>query len=334
MSLEFYNPPLKIFSSSSTKKGVQIGGAKSIISIDSEHNFYNEGNIYTEMSWATFYEEEGLEDSIDTFTTTEYDSIREDPEALVDTIVKTIYQIINNRKIFYGIADFEVDAFLDTNTTVIPGLKLDYEIINKLLGAHKRTRERDLFPKIISDTEGIKKIKIEFQGTKKGNVHIKGSKLEDLINKLRLAKGFAVGIVCTSRNAANMYIMSDNIVFSKDEIAELYIDNENIKVIEYGIKKKLLFPISWFRIDIGVRSLETLELWDQIKDDPGLNKAFGHYERYINALVYKKFKSQAESQKIGTDSEDDFYNMSPKERKKALKDMEKAIEFLDKEYKE
>ena len=334
MSLEFYNPPLKIFSSSSTKKGVEIGGAKSIISIDSDHNFYNEGNIYTEMSWAAFYEEEGLEDSIDTFTTTEFDSIREDPEALKDTIVKTIYQIINNRKIFYGIADFEVDAFLDTNTTVIPGLKLDYEIINKLLEAHKRSRENDLFPKIVTDNQDIRKIKIEFQGNKKTNVHIKGSKLEDLINKLRLAKGFAVGLVCTSRNAANMYIISDNIVFSKDEIAEMYIDDDNIKVIEYGIKKKLLFPISWFRIDIGLRSLETLELWDQIKDNPDINKAFGHYERYINALVYKKFKSIAESQKIGRDSEEDFYNMSPKERKKALKDMEKAIELLDKEYKE
>ena len=42
----------------------------------------------------------------------------------------------------------------------------------------------------------------------------------------------------------------------------------------------------------------------------------------------------AESQKIGTNSEDDFYNMSPKERKKALRDMEKAIVLLDKEYKE
>jgi len=203
-----------------------------------------------------------------------------------------------------------------------------------LLEAHKRTREKGLFPQIIIDDNGINKIKIEFQGTKKYNVHIKGSKLEDLINQLRLAKGFAVGLVCTSRNAANMYIISDNIVFSKDEIAEMYIDDDNIKVIEYGIKKKLLFPISWFRIDIGVRSLETLELWDQIKDNPSINKALGHYERYINALVYKKFKSQAESQKIGIDSEDDFYNMSPKERKKALKDMEKAIEFLDKEYKE
>ena len=334
MPLDFYNPPLKIFSSSSTKKGVEIGGAKSIISIDSGHNFYNEGNIYTEMSWAAFYDEEGLEDVIDTFSTTEFDSIREDPVALVDTIVKIIYQIINNQKIFYGIADFEVDAFLDASTTVIKGLELDYDIINKLLKAHKRTRERNLFPKIISDEKGIIKIKIEFQGTKKKNVHIKGSKLEDLINQLRLAKGFAVGIVCTSRNAANMYIMSDNIVFSKDEIAEMYIDTDNIKVIEYGIKKKLLFPISWFRIDIGIRSLGTLELWDQIKEDPELNKALGHYERYINALVYKKFKSQAESQKIGTDSEEDWMIMTPKERKKALRDMEKAIELLNKEYKE
>ena len=334
MPLDFYNPPLKIFSSSSTKKGVEIGGAKSIISIDSGHNFYNEGNIYTEMSWAAFYDEEGLEDVIDTFSTTEYDSIREDPIALVDTIVKIIYQIINNQKIFYGIADFEVDAFLDANTTVIKGLELDYDIINKLLKAHKRTREKNLFPKIISDDQGITKIIIEFQGTKKNNVHIRGSKLEDLINQLRLAKGFAVGIVCTSRNAANMYIMSDNIVFSKDEIAEMYIDTDNIKVIEYGIKKKLLFPISWFRIDIGIRSLETLELWDQIKEDPELNKALGHYERYINALVYKKFKSQAESQKIGTDSEEDWMIMTPKERKKALRDMEKAIEILNKEYKD
>lgn len=334
LSLDFFNPPLKIFTSSSTKKGIEIGGAKSIISIDSSHNFYNEGNIYTEMSWAAFYEEEGLTDQIDTFMTTEYDSIREDPEALVDTIVKIIYQIINNRKIFYGIADFEVDAFLDANTTVIPGLKLDYEIINKLLEAHKRTREKGLFPKIIIDDKGINKIKIEFQGTKKKNLHIQGSKLEDLINQLRVAKGFAVGIVCTSRNAANLYIMSDNIVFSKDEIPETYIDDDNLKVIEYGIKKKLLFPISWFRIDIGIRSLETLELWEQIKDNPELNKAFNHYERYINALVFKKFKPVAESQKIGTNSEDDFYNMTPKERKKALKDMEKTIEILTREYKE
>ena len=332
MSLDFYNPPSAILASGS-KKGVDIGGSKLIVSIDSNHNFYNEGIIYTEMSWAEFYQEEEISDQIDTFTTTEFDSIREDPDALVDAIIKTFYQIINNRKIFYGIADFEVDAFLDADITVIPSLKLDYKIINKLMEAHKKLREKELFPNIL-DEKGKRKIKIEFQGSKKHNLHLKGSTLEDLINKLRLAKGFAVGLVCTSRNAANLYIMSDNIVFSKDELPEIYIDEENIKIIEYGIKKKLLFPISWFRFDIGVRSLETLELWDAIKDNTELNKAIGHYERYINALVYKKFKPMAESQKIGINLEEDFYNMTPKERKKALKDMEETIKLLSEHYKE
>jgi len=332
LSLEFYNPPSAILASG-TKEGVEIGGTKLIVSIDSAHNFYNEGIIYTEMSWAAFYDEKGLEDQIDTFTTMEFDSIREDPDALVDAIIKIIYQIINNRKIFYGIADFEVDAFLDASSSVIPGLKLDYAIINKLLEAHKRSREKELFPKILDD-RGIKKIKVEFQGTKKQNVHIKGRRLEDLINKLRLAKGFAVGIVCTSRNAANLYIISDNIVFSKDEIPEVYIDEDNIKIIEYGIKKRLLFPISWFRIDIGIRSLETLELWDRIKDYSELNKALNYYERYINALVYKKFKQSAQTEKIGRNLEDDFYDLTPKERKKALKDMEDAIKILTDHYKE
>ncbi len=332
MSLDFFNPPSAILASGS-KKGVDIGGSKLIVSIDSNHNFYNEGLIYTEMSWAAFYEEKGLEDQIDTFTTTEFDSIRENPDALNDAIIKTIYQIINNRKIFYGIADFEVDAFLDANVSVVPSLKLDYKIINKLMEAHKTSREKELFPNIL-DEEGVRKIKIEFQGTKRDNIHLKGSNLEDLINKLRLAKGFAVGLVCTSRNAANLYIMSDNIVFNKDEFPEIYIDEENIKIIEYGIKKKILFPISWFRLDVGIRSLETLELWNTIKDNSELNKALSHYERYINALVYKKFKPVAESQKIGINLEEDFYTMTPKERKRALKDMEEAIKTLTEHYKD
>jgi hypothetical protein len=327
LSLEFINPPRAILASG-TKEGVELGGTKSILSVDGNHNLYNEGTIFTEMSWAEFYKDlEGLEDQIDTFTTTEFKSVREDPEALVRIIVNSIKNIINNNKIFYGIADFEVDAFLNQNC-IIPGLKLDYEIINKLMEAHKKTRDRNLFPEIIIDTKGIKKIKMEFQGTNKKNLKIFGSNLEDISDKLRMAKGFATGIVCTSRGAANLYIVSDNIVFNEKELAELYIDDENITIIDMGIQRELLFPISWFRIDIGLSSL------DQIKDNPELRKSLELYDNYITNLVFKKYKMIASEELIGRDLDEDFYNMTPQERRKALQDMADAIKILTKKYKE
>ncbi|MBA7611846.1 hypothetical protein ES703_19077 [subsurface metagenome] len=171
------------------------------------------------------------------------------------------------------------------------------------------------------------------QGTKKNKLHLIGTKLEDLADVLRMAKGFATGIVCTSRGAANLYIMSDNIVYKEDEIPDLYIDQENLVIIEMGIQRELLFPISWFRIDLGIRSLETLELWDKIKDDSRLNKALDRYDKYVTSLVYKKYRDMASTEKIGKDVEEDFYEMSPAERRQALRDMAEAIRKLADEYK-
>jgi len=330
LPIEFYNPPSAIIASGN-RSGVEIGGSKSIISIDAFHNLYSESSIFSELSWAAFYDEsEGLGDIIDTFETKEFDSVRDDPEALTKIIVDTIYDIMNQKKLFYGLLDFEVDAFLNQNT-VIPGLKLDYKIINKLLEAHKRTRDEQLFPKILSDAKGTHKIKLEFQGKKRLNLHLNGNKLEDYGEVLRMAKGFATGIVCTSRGAANMYIMSDNLVFKDDVIPELYIDEENLMIIEMGIERELLFPISWFRIDLGIKSLETLELWEEIKDDPKLSKALEYYERYVLGLVQRKFQAMAST--IGTDVGENFDSLSPTERRQALRDMAGAIRKLTEEYK-
>jgi hypothetical protein len=329
LPIEFFNPPSAILASG-TKKGVELGGSKLLLSIDQSHNLYSEGTVYSELSWGSFYQEEGLEDQIDTFETKEYDSIREDPEALVKTIVDSIYNIMNNQKLFYGIVDFEVDAFLNQNT-IIPGLKLDYQIINKLLDAHKKSRDDELFPEILSGSKGRNRIKLEFQGSKRTNLHLNGTKLEDYADLLRMAKGFATGIVCTSRGAANLYIMSDNIIFKEDVIPELYIDEENLQIIDMGIERQLLFPISWFRIDLGIKSLETLELWDKIKSDSKLEKAIAYYDRYIGGLVYKKFQLMAST--IGTDVGEDFNELDPTQRRQALRDMAEAIRKLTDEYK-
>ncbi|KKM74001.1 hypothetical protein LCGC14_1404750 [marine sediment metagenome] len=329
--VEFYNPPSAILATGS-KEGVELGGTKLLVSIDARHNLYSEGIVFSELSWGAFYQDEGLEDQIDTFETREFDSVRENPEGLAETIIEGIYNIINNQKIFYGIFDFEVDAFLNQNT-VIPGLKLDYEIINKLLEAHKKTRDKNLFPQLLTDAKGAKRIKIEFQGNKKRNLHLNGNKLEDYAEILRLAKGFATGIVCTSRGAANLYIMSDNLIFKDEELSELYIDSDNLMIIEMGIERELLFPITWFRIDLGIKALETLELWNKIKDFPKLAKALERYDKYISSLVFKKFKVMASVEKIGTNVEDDFYKMSSIERRQALRDMAEAIKKLTEEYK-
>ncbi|MGV9205908.1 MAG: hypothetical protein ACOC44_18005, partial [Promethearchaeia archaeon] len=314
-------------------------GNMSLVSIDSVHNLYAEGNIFSEMSWAEFYKEEGINDQIDTFTPKELTTVRENSEALTNVISETLEKIIKERKLFYGIVDFEVDAFMNENT-VIPGLKIDYKLINKLMKAHKKNRDEDLFPKLLKDLDKsntrANKIKIQFQGAKKNKLHYFGSKLEDFAYKLKMGRGFATGIVCTSKKVANLYIMSDNISFKNEENAEdsLYIDTENKEMIEYGINADVLFPISWFRIDLGINSLKRLELWDQIKTNQQLQDVLQKYDNYITQLVIKKYHKLADTQNIGLDLGDDFRNLTPAERHRALRDMADAIRFLTKKYKE
>ncbi len=331
--LRFYNPPAALLASGS-KEGVELGGSKLILSIDGDHNFYNEGLIYTEMSWAEFYKDIiGLEDQIDTFTTQEFESIREDPKALVETIVSSIKKIMTQEKLFYGLGDFEVDAFMNQNT-VIPGLKLESTLINKLMEAHKEFRDTTKFPKLMKEEANTKFINITIQGTNKERLRIKGKNLEDIADKLRFAKGFATGLIVSSNKSANFFIMNDRIVFKENQEPEFYIDKDCIIIIESGIERKRLFPISWFRFDIGIRSLKTLDLWDEIKDDPNLIQVLNEYNSYIEKLIIKKYITLSTSEDIDTDFEKEFFKLNPAQRRKALKDMLDAIRELTKKLEE
>jgi len=331
--LRFYNPPTALLASGS-KNGVELGGSKLILSIDGSHNFYNEGVIYTEMSWAEFYKDIiGLEDQIDTFTTQEFKSIREDPQALVETIATSLQKIMEEEKLFYGIGDFEVDAFMNQNT-VIPGLKLDSNLINKLMDAHKEFRDTTKFPKLMKEEENTKFINITIQGTNKEKVKIKGKNLEDIADKLRFAKGFATGLIVSSQKSANFFIMNDRIVFQEDKEPEFYIDEDCILIIESGIERKKLFPISWFRLDIGIRSLKTLDLWNEIKDDPLLKQVLKEYNAYIEKLIVEKYINLGISEDTEKDFEKEFFRLNPAQRRKALKDMLDAIRDLTKKMEE
>lgn len=275
---ELFNPPVALLASGS-KEGVDLGGTKCLLSINKDHNLFNEANIVTEMSWGTFYDIEGLEDQIDTFTTKEYNSLRDDPEALITALITCLEKIMEEKKLFYGIADLEVDAFMNQNT-VIPGLKLDPELINKLMDTHKKQRDENLFPTLIKGKKGQNSVKISFQGENKKNLYFYGLEFNDLAKKLSAGKGFATGIVVTSDKAANFFIMNDSITFDQREPREFYIDQDCITIIEAGIQRKVLFPISWFRIDIGILSLTTLELWDEIQKDKNLQETISNYMKY------------------------------------------------------
>jgi len=276
--IDLFNPPPVILATGS-KEGVDLGGSKFLLSIDEDHNLFNEGNIVTELSWGAFYDIEGLEDQIDTFTTKEYNSIRDDPEALVKTIINCLENIMAEERLFYAVCDLEVDAFLNQNT-VIPGLKLDPMLINKLMDTHKKQRDKELFPALVQDGQGQNSIKISFQGENKKNLHFYGMSFKDFAKKLMAAKGFATGIVVTSDKAANFFMMNDSITFQDIIPRDFYIDQDCITVIEAGIQRERLFPISWFRIDLGLFALRTLELWDEIQESKKLKKVLNKYAKY------------------------------------------------------
>ena len=329
--LKFYNPPPALLASG-TKEGVELGGSKVIVSIDGEHNLYNEGKIYSELSWGEFYEIEGLEDQIDTFTTKEYESVREDANALAGTITKTLLNIMKQGRLFYGICDFECDAFM--GNIPVPGLHLDQKLINKLMESHKTTRDEKRFPKSIKDAEGKEKIKITIQGTNKEHLYLPGYSLEERAVYLRKAKGFATGLVIASDKAANLFMLNDNIIFKEGKESDFYIDQDCLTVIEMGIPRKVLFPISWFRIDLGILSLETLELWDEINANPRFREILDQYEQYINQIIIEEYKETAVSKSKGGDLESEFYQLTGLEKKKVLNDMAEAIKILTEKYNE
>ncbi|MBD3194077.1 MAG: hypothetical protein GF317_03415 [Candidatus Lokiarchaeota archaeon] len=326
MILDFYNPPRALLALSS-KEGLEIGGSKLIVSIDEERNFYSEGHIYSEMSWAEFYDEEGLEDVIDSFTQREFESINEDSEALVDSISETIHKIIKRKRLFYGVFDLEVDAFLNENT-IIPGLKIPPNVINKLMSAHRNTRDKILFPKILRETGNQTKVQIKFYGDKKNHLIFIGSTLEELANQLRAVRGFATGIVCTTQILANFYILNDNIVYKDEDERKLYLDMKNIHLIEEGIKNEILTPVNWFRIDLGIHALETLDLWEKIKNSDKLQVAIAEYDHYLLEMIFEEFEKLQTENEIGYNIMDDFLQMNAQERKEILKDISIAIKIL------
>jgi hypothetical protein len=76
------------------------------------------------------------------------------------------------------------------------------------------------------------------------------------------------------------------------------------------MKQNKAFPMSWFRIGIGLASIKTLEQWPEIRKDSKLKKALVKYFKYAKKGFKKKDDDDESVAKIGKkhrlDSPDDI----------------------------
>jgi len=281
MSIRFYNPP-PVLLAKGNKEGVDIGGALSIIAMDKSHHLHIVDNIFSELSWGKFSEDPAISDQIQDFTIKHEDNEGLfDSKKLISRLVNAFAKIRKNGWIFFGIGDFESNLFMDALC-----MDLEYGYVQQLMEQHKRVRDQLKFPLLLDEnfTE-TSYIATKFNGNGDQYFHYASTNpiendLYSIIERLNPLIGYVTGIVCTSQGAANFYIISETM----RPIREKAINRMNISTLDEAlglIRKNVIYPISWFRIDLNLGSLKTLKQWQEIKDDEDLKSSLRAYFEYF-----------------------------------------------------
>ncbi|MHA1730190.1 MAG: hypothetical protein ACTSWY_15885 [Promethearchaeota archaeon] len=324
MSIRFYNPPLALLSKG-TKEGVDIGGSLSIIAMDREYNLHTVSTIFSELSWGQFWKEEEISDQIETITVTHDDTaVLFDPEELLIRLVNAFIKIRENKWIFFGIADMECNSFMDAMC-----LDLDYSYVERLLGYYKRISDKERFPKLLN--EGINNegyISIKFNGNKSEMFHRRDETLYSIFNEIKPISGNVTGIVCSSQGAANLYILNENLHILVDS-REYRIDTGTLENAFSLMKKNVIFPISWFRFDLGISSLKTLGQWDDIKRSKKLIKELQDYFKYSKTVLRKEHEQTLKKKNRAKSKNIDFTDMSDEEREDNLNNLKEILSMGD-----
>ncbi len=290
MSIRFYNPPLVLLAKGN-KEGVDIGGALSIIAMDKAHNLHVVDNIFSELSWGKFWEDPEFSDQIQDFTVKHEDNEGLfDPDKLVARLVNAFANIRANGWIFYGIGDFESNSFMDALC-----MDLDYGYVQQLMEEHKRVRDQQKFPTLLDETLTKNSyIASKFNGNGYQYFHFPNDKpidtdLYSILERMNPLMGYVTGIVCTSQGAANLYIISETVRPLRQR-EERRMNKGTLEDALDNIRKNVIYPISWFRIDLNLGSLKTLEQWPEIKSNPDLNFALRAYIDYVKTDLKEEYE--------------------------------------------
>jgi len=321
MSIRIYNPPAALLCKG-TKDGVEIGGALSIIAMDRDHNLHIAENLLSELSWGEFWKEEAISDQIESITIKlEDNKALYDPNELTNRIINTLAKIRANHWILFGVANFESNIFQDE--LLIEGINFSY--VESLMNEHKRARDENKFPQIFDESVN-RYISAKFNGSRYQLFHIDPSvDLFTIFAQYKQLAGSVTGIVCTSQGAANFYIINENIHrIGKEE--KIQVDTLNLEKALALIKNNVIYPISWFKLDVGLSALKNLSLWPEIKDNPLLKKSLLGYFQYVKGTLKEEHE---ELERLKAQERNEEINLSLLSESEKAVDMKSIEEILN-----
>jgi hypothetical protein len=296
MSLRFYNPPRALLARGNPE-GADIGGTRSIIAMDKKHNLRVVEHIYSELSWAEYWKEPELKGEIENLTLKEMDDAAVyDNRELIKRISNAITKVRKNNWIFFGIAGFESNTFKESFFIDVPP-----KLIQKLEYAHAKIRSQNRFPVLLKEhliqtTQNF--ISIMFHGNGRQYFHIPNDQDLFITNSFtEELHGYAAGIVCTAQEAANFYIINENYLPNGPQ-REIHT---NVNLLEDAlafIEHLVIFPVSWFFMDIGITSLETLDKWEEIREDEQLRHALDAYQNYLSTTLQEEHERRNHTSKV------------------------------------
>ncbi len=280
--VKFYYPPAALLPHGN-RESVELAGAKCIIAIDEEREFYNISNIFNEKSLGIFWKEAEISDQIEHLKVISEDAAAlYDPNVLENRIVNTIDEIVKKGLILFGVANFEGNAF-ESTVPFEEFSNLREEDSKRLTNLYKSSRMRNAFP----DVKQGKFVEINFFGKANRYFLLPNKKdIHEIASMVYAFDGNATGIVAVAQGAANFIILSSKMFESQSNVQ---IDEEILQQMFKLLKKEVLkSPISWFKFDLGLHSLEKIEGWNEIKDRENVKQAIEKYKKYLHGLIVER----------------------------------------------
>ncbi len=262
--------PHKVLLATGDKTGTFIGMALNMLSIDKNLNLHTVSDLFSELSWGIYYNDPEINDQYDDFDIIKRDDEARDPAISVERICEGFENIIQSKQIFFGLASFEVNAF---EAPIFDDISLSEQKLDVLMEAHKQARQIG-FPTIQKGNH----IQCEFKGNLKKWMSFQDPKKFSRIAAEITQKDISLfGIAATSQAAATFFILRT----LDGEDRKGSVDERTFEVLMKGIRNKQIAPVSWFKLDLGLKSIETLEHWDHIKENPDFQKIKRKYAQYL-----------------------------------------------------